>query len=130
MKQEPLLQDAPPAGVTGADVVKALAGYRLPVSNEKAMQDAVESALRAENLPFEREVKRGADRIDFLVGGVVGVELKVKGAAGDVQRQLERYAAWPEVTSLVLVTSKGAHRALPHVVGGKQLLIHIPRGVF
>jgi hypothetical protein len=130
MKQEPLLQDAPPAGVTGADVVKALAGYRLPVSNEKAMQDAVESALRAENLPFEREVKREADRIDFLVGGVVGVELKVKGAAGDVQRQLERYATWPEVTSLVLVTSKGAHRVLPRIVGGKPLLIHIPRGVF
>jgi hypothetical protein len=118
-----------PPAVTARQVRDALARYRLPVSVEKAMQDAVESALRAEGLEFQREVKRDADRIDFLVG-TVGLELKVKGSAGDVLRQLERYALWDDVTELVLLTSKGAHRALPDVVGGKPLVIHVPRGVF
>jgi hypothetical protein len=114
---------------TAAQVRDALARYRMPVSVEKAMQDAVESALRAEGLAFRREVTRGADRIDFVVGSV-GVELKVKGSAGDVLRQLERYALWEDLTELLLVTSKGAHRSLPSVVGGKPVLTHVPRGVF
>jgi hypothetical protein len=117
------------AAATARQVRDALAQYRMPVSVEKAMQDAVESALRAEQFAFRREVTRGTDRIDFVVGSV-GVELKVKGSAAEVLRQLERYAAWPDLTGLVLVTSKGAHRALPPLVGGKMLLIHIPRGVF
>lgn len=120
---------APPVTVTALQVLTALSRYRLPVSVEKAMQDAVERTLRAEGLAFKREVTRGADRIDFLVG-TVGIELKVKGSAGDVLRQLERYALWPDVSELVLLTSKGAHRAIPRVVGGKPLSIYIPRGVF
>jgi hypothetical protein len=124
----PFPTPAAPSAVTACRVRDALARYRLPVSVEKAMQDAVESALRGEGLEFKREVTRGADRIDFLVG-TIGVELKVKGSAGDVLRQLERYALWEDVTGLVLVTSKGAHRALPFDVGGKPLLIHVPRGV-
>ncbi len=118
-----------PTVTTARQVREALARYRLPVSVELAMQDAVESALRGERLPFRREVKRGGDRIDFLVGSV-GVELKVKGSASEVLRQLERYAAWDEITELLLVTSKGAHRALPERVGGKVLLVYVPRGVF
>lgn len=124
-----LFQAEAVARITARQVRDALARYRLPVSVERAMQDAVESALRAEGLELKREVKRGDDRIDFVVGGCVGVELKVKGSAGDVQRQLERYALWDDLTELLLVTSKGAHRALPSAVGGKPLLVHVPRGV-
>lgn len=119
-----------PLLTTGALAVKqALARYRMPVTPERALQDAVEKALRAEGFNPQREVTRGDDRIDFLVGAV-GIELKVKGSSGDVFRQLERYALWEDVTELLLVTSKGAHQALPSVVGGKPLLIHVPRGVF
>lgn len=124
-----LFADAPAAVVTARQVRDALARYRMPVSVERELQDAVERALRAEKLEFKREVTRGADRIDFVVGSV-GVELKVKGSAGDVLRQLERYALWTDLTELLLVTTKGAHRALPSVVGGKPLTIHVPRGVF
>jgi hypothetical protein len=127
MKQALLIQE--PSGLTARELARRLGRYRFPVSVEKAMQDAVESALLAEKLEFRREVTRGADRIDFVVGSV-GVELKVKGSAGEVQRQLERYALWEDLTELVLVTSKGAHRALPSVVGGKPLIVNVTRGVF
>lgn len=114
--------------VTALQVRDALARYRMPVSVEKAMQDAVESALRNEGLVFRREVTRGADRIDFMVGSV-GVELKVKGAVAEVVRQLERYAAWPDVTELLLVTTRGHHLAIPAEVGGKRVTVHMVRGV-
>lgn len=114
--------------VTAAQVRDALARYRLPVSVEKAMQDAVESALRSEGLAAKREVTRGADRIDFLVGSI-GVELKVKGSVSEVSRQLERYALWEDVTELLLVTTRGHHLAVPREVNGKPVLVHTVRGV-
>lgn len=124
-----LFTDAPATTVTARQVRYALARYRMPVSVERELQDSVERALRAEKLEFKREVARGADRIDFVVGAV-GIELKVKGSAGDVLRQLERYALWTDLTELLLVTTKGAHLALPRAVGGKPLIIHVVRGVF
>lgn len=115
--------------VTARQVRDALARYRMPVSVERELQDSVERALRAEKLEFRREVTRGADRIDFVVGSV-GVELKVKGSVSEVSRQLERYALWPELTELLLVTTRGSHLALPPIVGGKPLVIHIAKGMF
>jgi hypothetical protein len=116
------------AVVTARQVRAALARYRLPVSVEKAMQDGVESALRGERFDFKREVTRGADRIDFLVG-TVGVELKVKGSVAEVLRQLERYALWEDVTELLLVTTRGHHLAMPPELNGKPMLVHTVRGV-
>lgn len=118
-----------PAGLSARDLARRLARYRFPVSVEKAMQDAVESALRAEKLQFRREVTRGADRIDFVVGAI-GVELKVKGSPSDLIRQLERYSAWDDLTELLLVTTRGHHLAVPSTIGGKPTLVHVVRGAF
>ncbi len=124
-------EEPPPNRFSAADIAAVLMRYRLPVSNEAALQSAVEKALRQElgSDAVRREVVRGADRIDFVVGSV-GVELKVKGSFAAVLRQLERYSKWEALGSLVLVTAKGAHRALPAEVGGKALVICIVRGVF
>jgi hypothetical protein len=129
VKQEPLLQDAPPAGVTGARVARTLAGYRLPVSNEADMQRAIERAFSNDGMPHRREVTKGADRIDFVVGRV-GVECKVDGSVAEVTRQIERYALWAELDELLLVTTKGQHLNLPRVLNGKPVRVHIVRGLF
>ncbi len=129
MKQEPLLQDAPPAGMNGADVAHLLAGYRLPVSNEAELQGAMEKAFRMRGIPHRREVTRGADRIDFVVDRV-GIECKVDGSVADVTRQLDRYALWGELDELVVVTTKGKHLNLPRMLNGKPVRVHIVRGLF
>ena len=129
MKQAALIPEAQVQGLTARELAQRLARYRFPVSVERAMQDAVESALRAEKLEFRREVTRGADRIDFVVGSV-GVELKVKGSVADLVRQLERYSAWDDLTELLLVTTRGHHLAVPATIGGKRVLVHVVRGAF
>lgn len=129
MKQAALIPDAPPAGLTGADVARVLVGYRLPVSNEAAMQEAIGRAFTAEGIPHQREVTRGADRIDFVVGGV-GVECKVQGSVTEVMRQLQRYALWEELTDLLLVTTVGKHLECRGVLSGKSVRVHIARGLF
>lgn len=127
--QQALIPDVTGPSVTARELAQRLGRYRFPVSVERAMQDAVESALRAEKLAFRREVTRGADRIDFVVGSV-GVELKVKGSAAEVERQLHRYSAWEDLTELLLVTTRGHHLAVPAAIGGKPVLVHVVRGAF
>jgi hypothetical protein len=119
--------DAPAA--TGADVVRVLLGYRLPCSNEAALQVAIGEAFQREGLAHRREVVREADRIDFVVGRV-GIECKVDMSVTNVTRQLTRYAHWPELDELVLVTTRGKHLDVPRLLNGKTVRIHIVRGLF
>lgn len=129
MKQAALLPDAPSSALTGADVARVLAGYRLPVSNEAAMQVAIAAAFEESGMPHRREVTREADRIDFVVEGV-GVECKVQGSVTEVTRQLERYALWTDLTDLLLVTTVGKHLDVPRLMNGKTVRVHIVRGFF
>jgi hypothetical protein len=117
------------AGPRAADVVTALRRYRIPVSTEAAMQAAIGAALLDAGIPCRREVTREADRIDF-VAGRVGIECKVAFSVTEVTRQLLRYAAWPELDELVLVTSRGKHLEISNSLGGKPVFVHVVRGLF
>lgn len=65
-----------------------------------------------------------AGRIDFLTADGVGLELKVKGSATDVLRQLERYAHAPHVSALLLVTTRAQHRSIVRAVLRVPVLVH------
>lgn len=98
-----------PAGA----IVRALldlARYRLPIGDEIRLHYAIERVL-PEIVPGELvEPEKHLDRfsrIDFYIPRVkVGVEVKVKGGAGDVTRQLARYAESLEIDHLVFVTGR------------------------
>lgn len=90
---------------------------------ERGLHEQVADLLAAAGLPVEREVRLAdAERIDLLVGAV-GVEVKVKGPANAVLRQLLRYARSDRVEALVLVTTRAAHLRLPRTAGGKPLTV-------
>lgn len=77
--------------------------YRL--GHEILLQEDVEAALTALNIPFVREhVLSPGSRVDFFVDGHIALELKIKMSARHIHRQLERYATHDEVDSLVLMT--------------------------
>ena len=93
--------------VTPERLARLLRSYRFRHTSEDALQRAIVQVLTNEGIPFEREVKLGPkDRIDFMLPGGVGIELKVKGSATNVARQLQRYAKSDRITALVLVTSR------------------------
>jgi hypothetical protein len=116
-------------------VVRVLQQTRFPgCPDEYALQRAAVLRLTAAGAPVQREYPLSKrDRPDALVGdlatGAVCVECKVAGAPGAVLCQLERYAAHRQVESLVLLTRKAAHRALPAEVGGKPLTVVFTAGV-
>ena len=118
-------------GVPSPDqVAELLRGHDYRYSNEIEFHAGIEKVLTDAGYTAQREVRLGPpDRIDFLMHWGLGIEVKIAGQPGDVWRQLERYAASPRVSSLLLVTTRVRHvRGLPASVGGKPLGALLIRG--
>lgn len=76
---------------------------------EADVHHAIAEILDRRRIPYEREATLGpGSRIDFLVGGGIGIEAKHgKPHCAAVARQLERYAASDRIAELILVTQRG-----------------------
>lgn len=106
------------------EVLAALRALRVPLSmDEYELQARVAAALAGAGLAYEKEARLAPRcRADFLCQGGVLVEVK----RGAVRRpllldQLRRYAALPEVASLIVVTERTVD--LPRRVGGKPCAV-------
>jgi hypothetical protein len=103
------------------------------LEDEKATQAAINDVLNAAGLSVEREVPCGRGVIDFVVTvsqpfpppcrGMrfrhVGIEVKIKGAAREIVRQVRGYAASGDLDAVILVTAKPVH--LPPEIAGKPV---------
>lgn len=82
-----------------------------------------------DGLDFEREYRIDArNRIDFLVKAAepsarIGVEVKVAGAAGQVEGQCARYLATDLIDGLVLVTTRRYHRKITQASFDKPFVV-------
>lgn len=102
-------------------IMTAISRARVNVTTEAAAHRAISAALTSAGIEHVNEARLTAsERIDIL-SGTVGVEIKVGHDRRTIWRQLQRYAALPEIDALVLATGT----AFPEVseVGGKPLLI-------
>lgn len=116
----------------GVAVAEAIHRYRFRWHTEADLQAGLAGALTDAGFTVEREVRLSAhDRVDLMVG-TVAVEVKVaKGraaVANAVASQLARYAAHPEVSALVLVTTTVRHKAMPAVMNGKPVSVVVLQG--
>lgn len=99
--------------------------HRFRYGNEIELQDGLAALFTRHDLTFEREVRFDAkDRIDFMVFGDVGLEVKCKGRLGEVHRQLVRYARQPRIATLMLVTDRHQlTQGLPDTLHGTTLVV-------
>lgn len=75
--------------------------------SEIQLHEGIEGVLLGAGIEFQREVVAGpADRFDFLCPPGVVIECKVKGSMPEALRQIDRYAARPDVAAVVLVTTR------------------------
>jgi hypothetical protein len=107
--------------MTTAEIAAEIQRHRFSYAHEKDLQDGIAS-LFGDRL--SREFHLGAfDRPDFFIeaDGVV-IEIKVKGSAGSVLLQLERYAKHDRVKGLVLVTTRSTQALrMPYILNEKPL---------
>lgn len=109
-------------------IAEVLSRGRFSLSSESSLQLEVDPYLRA-NLPgveISREHRLDArNRPDWLIDGRFVVEAKIsRSSRRDTERQVRRYAEFPQVEAIVLITG----RSMPRIVAAKPVLIvHLGR---
>ena len=98
-------------------ILYLLSGNRFDVSDEMRCHGQIKDLFDKLNIGYQHEVRLSqASRIDFMIGKV-GVEVKVKGVARSIFKQLQRYAQHDEVDCIILLTNKSM--GLPALIEGK-----------
>lgn len=91
------------------NVIKILQALRITgIYEEYEIQKEVAKVLGLNNIKFEKEYTLGPrNRIDFFLDNGIGIEIK-KGKPNrtKVINQLERYARFSKVTSLILIIER------------------------
>ncbi|GIH95403.1 hypothetical protein ACFFMN_22835 [Planobispora siamensis] len=105
------------AAATAEQVATIVGSHRFSYANEHDLHIALAAILADSGFEVRQEVPLSTGgRIDLMTG-TVGIEVKVNGRASEVMRQVARYAACPDITALVLITSRAAHRTLDRTIG-------------
>lgn len=114
----------------GERMRRALTKKRMPAATEAALQEAIALAFDEAGIAYEREVcLTEKDRIDFVVEGSLGLEVKIGGGLSDLTRQLHRYAQSPRLAALVLVTTRMQHLAVVREFNAKRIdVVHLIGG--
>lgn len=88
------------------DIFQILSGYKFSLSSEKALQEEIANILKMRNITFKREVKLSENSfIDFFLSDI-GIEVKIKGTASGIYRQLAKYCASEKINALILLTNR------------------------
>lgn len=95
----------------GCEVLELLAAllprhaYRF--DDEVGLHAAISELLDRTGVAYEHEVVAGPrDRFDFLCKGQVVIEAKIRGSLHVALRQCARYAARPDVSGVLLATTR------------------------
>lgn len=95
---------------------------RLDYTDEIDLHDKLFNLLDGWRFAVEREVRLSPkERIDFVVGGSIGIEVKIKGDKLAIYRQMVRYAAFDQLKRLILVSSVAI--GLPDTINGKPVAV-------
>lgn len=110
------------ARLTPAEVAALLGTCRADLSREATTQADLDIFLKAHLPPqvtVEREVRLSpGDRIDFLIDGRIGIEVKLNAQRpNDVIAQLGRYARHERIEALILLSNRAVD--LVPMIGGK-----------
>lgn len=98
------------------DLEQLINSHRFPIHSDLALHDALEYTIRKNRVDYEllREFRHsGTIRFIFWLPQFgIPIEIKIDASASAVMRQLHRYATWPNVNAILLVTTRVRHVAL------------------
>ena len=112
-------------------IEQLIRSHAFQAQSEAQLQASLEAVLSEGGIPFEREPQLSPScRPDFLCEGGICVEVKVDGSAMELARQVARYVELPEVTSVLVVTTRCRHQEIPTSLGGKPIcVLHLLTGI-
>ena len=102
-------------------IIGIISATRLPLHNEKILQEAIEELFVKNNVSFSREYRLDKFNIpDFFIDGIA-VEIKIKGAKRSIYKQCERYAQFEDIKQVLLVTN--VSMGFPPEINGKPCYV-------
>lgn len=122
--------------IDGAVIAEGLRNHLAGVvyGNEYDLQDEISRLLTHYQATREAQLSDGKSRIDFLIDGNmladyrargIGIEVKIASSLSQVIRQLDRYAACPEILELILISTRANHLHVPLHVGARNIRVHL-----
>jgi hypothetical protein len=111
------------------ELIELLGRFRFTAPSEAELQRSVENVLVGARVAFEREaILTPQERIDFLIEGGVGLELKIGGSVIAIARQVQRYCRIEKVSEVVLASTRLAHvRGLADLTSFNGKAVHAVR---
>lgn len=109
------------------DIMFIIDKYRYNnVATEKELQDDIAEAFLKNDIQFTREYQVNEEsRPDFYINGI-GVEIKIKGSASQLLRQIHRYLTAEKIEGMVVVTTRSVLADIPAEINGKPVrTIHL-----
>lgn len=114
--------EADPAQKTIDLVSRVLRSVGFSFSSEDDLQRGIDQVLTDRGIPHQREVVLSPkDRIDFMLDGGVGIEVKIGGSAADLTRQVYRYCREEKIRAVIVVSSRLRLGKLPDEMAGKPV---------
>lgn len=106
-----------------SDFYKKVISKRLPLHDEKELQQEIAALLIATNKNYEKEFRLDGENIPdfFLHDEGVAIEIKIKGNARKIYKQCERYCSFDKVKKLLLITNRSM--GFPEQINGKDCYI-------
>ena len=103
-------------------VVSLIENTQINTTTEAAAHNALCEMLDRHKIAYQTEFRLSAtERIDLLVGGEIGVEVKTGHARRHIADQLNRYSEYPEITHMILATGRSWPQSF-RLKNGKPLL--------
>ena len=104
------------------DIVALIERAKINLSVEADAQAGLLNRLTSAGYVAVREYQLSAgSRIDLFVEGGIGIEVKVRGSAAAIMRQVDRYAMHDDIRAIVLATTKVI--ALPSTIRSKPAAV-------
>lgn len=105
-------------------LLEAVRSTRFHYVSEDDLQRGMAELLTSLGISYEREYRLDAQsRIDFLVDGALGIEVKIDGSASDLGYQVLRYLQNDAIKGLVVISTRSSHRDLPKTLEGKPIWV-------
>jgi hypothetical protein len=108
--------------MVATEVIDLLERASLTYTDEISLHLQIAAQLEQACFAYEREVRLadGGSRIDFVVDGWLGIEVKIKGATGSVYRQIQRYTHCSDLDAVLLVTTRSKHASIANRLNAAQ----------
>ena len=104
------------------EIIKLISSARLPLQDEKELQDAIDNLFKKHNYTYDKEyILDAKNRIDFFAYNEIGIEVKIKGGIKSIYKQCERYCSFDKIKTLILVTNRTM--GFPESINGKPCFV-------